>query len=128
MKFWTQSNNQNNTSDNIPTGKLLKIIIPIILVAIVLVVYLGLNPIALSIRYDSCAYDNYISQRESGYSFHTTQSGRFYTTHGIHPLDVEVVYLFGESEDLVEAFDNGNISIDDLDRLEFDYWFKSNDR
>ena len=128
MKFWTQLQDKFKAFTETPDYKSLKIIIPIILVATVLVLYLAANPIAISIKYDESAYDNYTANRESGYSFHSTDSGKFYTTHDIHPFDVKVVYLFGGSEDLVEAFDNGNITIDDLDRLGFDYWFKSNDK
>lgn len=128
MKFWTQLENKVKAFDAMPAGKKLKIIIPIILVVIVVVSYLATNPIVLSIRYDECAYDHYVEQREYGCSFYTTESGTFYTTHGIDPFDVEIVYLFAESEDLWEAFDNGNITIEDLDRLDFDYWFMPNNK
>ena len=128
MKFWSQLKNKVNAFNEMPTGKQLKVIIPIILVVIVLGAYLFSNPIVLSISYDEDAYDNYAEQREYGCSFYTTDSGTFYTTHGAHAFSIKVNYLLAPSEDLWEAFDNGNITIDDLDRLDFDYWFKSNDK
>ena len=127
MKFWSQLKEKEKTADEMPTGKQMKVIIPIILVVIVLGVYLFSNPIVLSISYDDDAYDNYVEQREYGCSFYTTDSGTFYTTHGAHAFSIKVNYLLSPSEDLYEAFENGHITIEDLDRLDFDYWFMPND-
>lgn len=127
MKFWSQLKNKVNAFNEMPTGKQLKVIIPIILIVIVLGVYLFSNPIVLSISYDDDAYDDYVEQREYGCSFYTTDSGTFYTTHGAHAFSIKVNYLLSPSEDLYEAFENGHITIEDLDRLDFDYWFMPND-
>lgn len=128
MKFWSQFVNKVKGFDEMSAGKKLKVIIPIVLVAVVLALYLVLNPIVLSISYDDNAYDQYVANRKSGVSFYTTESGTFYTTHGIHPFDIKVNYLLLPSEDLWEAFDNGNITIEDLEHLDFDYWFMPNDK
>ena len=125
MNFWSQSKNKSEIAPAMPTGKLLKVIVPMILAVFVLVTYLSCNPVVLSIRYNEDAYDNYVEERTYGCSFYSTESGTFYTTHGIDAFDIEVNYLFAPSEDLWEAFDNGNITIEDLDRLDFDYWFQA---
>ena len=128
MEFWSQLKNKANDFSKTPDGKQLKVIIPIMLAICFVVLYLVSNPIVLSITYDDGAYDNYSDQRKYGCSFYSTDSRTYYTTHGIDPFCVEVNYLFAPSEDLWEAFDNGNITVDDLDRLDFDYWSQSNKR
>ena len=125
MKFWSQLNDQSNASDKNPISKKTKVLIGLAVVVFITYLCLLVNPIAISISYDDSAYDSYDEQRKCGTSFYSTESGTFYTTHGIDPFDIEVHYLLAPSEDLREAFENGNITIEDLDRLGFDYWFKS---
>ena len=127
MKFWSQLKAKLKAYGETPDGKALKVVLPIALLVMVLAIYLITNPVALSIEYDEYAYDNYVENRTCGISFYRTESGTFYTAHGINPFDVEINYLLMPSENLWVAFDNGNITIDDLDRLGFDYWFKPND-
>ena len=107
-------------------GKALAILVPVMLAFLILIATLIANPRAISISYDEGAYDTYDAKRNKGYSFYTTDSGSFCTTHGINPDDIQVEYLFAPSEDLFEAFENGNITIKDLDRLGFEYWFYAN--
>lgn len=144
MKFWSQIKNTKQvktlldawaelkttiaTTEGMPTAKQLKIIIAVFVIIAVMLSYLNANPVVLSITMDDSAYDNYLEQREAGYSFHSTSTGTFYTTHGIHPFSVTVNYLLAPSENLLEAFENEHITIDDLERLDFDYWFKAKDK
>ena len=128
MKFWTQLKTNLKVFGETPDGKKLKVILPFILIIMVMAIYLASNPIVLSIEYSEGAYDNYVENRTYGMSFYTTESGTFYTTHGISAWSIEVNYLFAPSENLWKAFDNGHITIEDLDRLDFDYWFKPNDK
>lgn len=126
MNIWTTVKERLKAFGKTREGKTAKVIIPAVLVAFILIAALASNPRAISISYDDCAYDSYVSKRNNGYSFYTTDTGSFCTTHGIDPEDIQVHYFLAPSETLWDAFDNGNITIDDLDRLEFDYWFYSN--
>ena len=127
MTFRSQLNDQSNASDKKPISKKATVLIGLAVIVFITYLYLLFNPIAISISYDDGAYDYYDEHRKCGTSFYSTESGTFYTTHGIDPFDIKVHYLLAPSEDLREAFENGSITIEDLDRLGFDYWFKSKD-
>lgn len=114
------------TFEELPPHKQLVIVGVGMLILCLILVYFVKNPIVTDIGCDETYHyriDGSRFQKYEGYSFHEDEYGTYYTTYGCPPFGVEVCYFFGLlRENLVDAFDEGHITLDDLDRLGFEYF------
>lgn len=83
------------------------------------------DPIVIDIREEGTEF---VGGKEPGkiFSFYYDEfdGAWYYLTSGDLPYDVTVVYLNNRKETLIEALDEGHITIDDLDRFDIDYVVK----